>query len=260
MRELIVALPLWVIAAVMTLFFWAVTRAARELVLRSREAEAREALAEQANSLLTGVAATFAFFVGFAISISWGAVTASQTAVEQQATAVQQMAWELNNIRDPAQSAALMADLRNYAATVVAEDIRLLVRGDAAVLPSAAALDRFENALQAFAYGPTAPERQTAPLISAASTLSSSAAAVAAVANRALPRPLLGLLMVVGVLSSILMGITTVTYARPSLIFIWCLIPAVSVTTVLALAYPFALRSGITLAPMQTIAQQLATP
>lgn len=74
MRELIIGLPLPVVIVVAVLFFWAVTKAARKFVLRSRSVEEREALAEQSNHLLTGVAATFAFFVGFAISASWGAV------------------------------------------------------------------------------------------------------------------------------------------------------------------------------------------
>lgn len=259
MRELVVSLPLGVILAAMVLFFWLVTKAAREFVLRRRDVEAREALSEQANNLLTAVAATFAFFVGFAISASWGAVTAAQSAVEQQATAVHQMAWELNNITDRTQSAALLEKLKVYATAVADQDAAALRKGDTSHMPSAVPLDQFENALHAYAYGPNAAERQATPLISAASAVSTSGAAVEAVANRALPRPLIILLMVVGVLSSILMGISTVSYSRPSLIFIWCLIPAVSITTVVALAYPFALRSGVTLAPMRTVAEQLAS-
>lgn len=258
MRELVVALPLWAIIGVLVLFFWAVTKAAREFVLRRHTEEEREVLAEQANNLLTGVAATFAFFVGFAISASWGAVTTALTAVERQATAVHQMAWELNNIPDKTESAALMDKLRVYATVVANEDSESLVNGSTTQMPSAAALDEFENALHNYAYGPKAPERQAAPLVAAASEVSTAGAGVEAVANRALPRPLFILLMVVGVLSSVLMGISTVTYKRPSLIFIWCLIPAVSITTVVALAYPFAMRSGGTLAPMQTVATELA--
>lgn len=258
MRQLIVALPLWVIVGAMVLFFWLVTKAAREFVLRRRDEDARGALADQANNLLTAVAATFAFFVGFAISASWGAVTAAQTAVEQQATAVHQMAWELNNIPDAAQAAALRDKLKVYASSVANADDAFLISGDTSHMPSAVPFDEFENALHAYAYSPQVRDRQAGALISAASQVSTSGAAVEAVANRALPRPLFILLMVVGVLSSILMGISTVSYTRPSLIFIWCLIPAVSITTVVALAYPFAIRSGVTLAPMQMIAEQLA--
>lgn len=252
------SLPLVAIIATLVLFFWVVTKAAREYVLRRRDVGAREALADQAGSLVTAVAATFAFFVGFAISASWGAVTAAQSAVEQQATAVHQMDWELHNIADPAQSAALKAKLAAYASAVVGEDAGVLKRGDNTPMPSAGALDSFENDLRAYAFGPAVPEREAGTLVAAASALSSSSAAVAAVANRALPGPLITLLMVVGVLASILMGISTVSYDRPSLSFIWCLIPAMSIATVLALAYPFAVRSGVTLAPMQAVAEQLA--
>ena len=260
MRDLIVALPLWAIAALMTLFFWLVTTTARKAVLRRRDPEAREALAEQASNLLTGVAATFAFFVGFAISICWAAVTAAQNAVEQQATAVHQMAWELNNITDRTASAALLDKLRTFATTAATQDDDALRTGRAGTMPSAVPLDVFENALHAYAYAPGTPERQAAALTAAASTLSTSSAAVAVVANRALPRPLAGLLLVVGVLTSVLMGISTVIYSRPSLILVWCLIPAVSITTVLALAYPFATRSGGNLMPIRAVAEQLATP
>lgn len=252
--------PLIVIVIALVAFFWLVTKAAREFVLRRRDADAREALADQANKLLTAVAATFAFFVGFAISASWGAVTAAQTAVEQQAATVHQMAWELNNIPDRAVSAALRDKLRVYADTVVGEDARELRKGNLAVLPSAQPLDRFENDLLAYALGPTAPERQASTLLSSASALNNASATVSAVANRSLPNPLLTLLIIVGMLASILMGISTVSYDRPSLMFLWCLIPAVSIATVLALAYPFAIRSGVTLAPMQAVTQQLAAP
>lgn len=257
-RQIVAAVPLWAIVGTMVLFFWAVTKTARQFVLRRRDADSREALAEQANNLLTGVAATFAFFVGFAISASWGAVTTALTAVERQATAVSQMAWEINNIRDRAESAALMDKLSAYASAVADEDRAALVKGATTQLPSATALDRFETALHTYADGPMATDRQASALVAAASEVSSTGAGVAAVANRTLPRPLFVLLMVVGVLSSILMGISTVTYTRPSLIFIWCLIPAVSITTVIALAYPFAMRSGGTTAPMQAVAGQLA--
>ena len=83
-------------------------------------------------------------------------------------------------------------------------------------------------------------------LLTTASNLVSSAAAVSAVANRSLPRPLAALLFVVGVVVTVILGITTVTSGRSSTIFIyiWCLIPALSLTVVLALAFPFALRSG----------------
>ena len=125
-------------------------------------------------------------------------------------------------------------------------------------MPSAVPLDQFETALYAYLAKPGTPQWQVSTLVSAASNLNATAAGVAAVASRSLPRPLAGLLVTVGVLTSILMGISTVVYPRPSLILVWCLIPAVSIATVVALAYPFALRSGESLEPMRAVVAHLA--
>jgi len=251
-------MPSAAIAAMLLAVFGLVCFAARGLVLRRCDEEAREELADQAKSLLTGVAATFAFFVGFAISIGWGAVSAAQGAVEQQATAIQQMAWELRNMPDQSQSRSLLDKLTAYAQTAADQDPQLLAQGVTIGLPSAAPLEAFETAL--YSYTDKQPEdRATARMTTALTTLVSSSAAVASVANRALPQPLAALLFLVGVLVSAAMGISTVTYGRRSMIFVgvWCLVPALSLTVVLALAYPFALRTGLTVAPLRAVAQHL---
>lgn len=252
-------MPPIVTAAVLLIIFALVSTVARRLVLARCDTDTREELADQAKNLLTGVAATFAFFVGFAISLSWGAVNAAQTAVEQQSAAVQTMAWELRNIPDKATSAALLGKLRTYASTAADADAHFLARGQGNGLPSATALNDFEDSLNAYAYGPAGATRAAA-LVSAGSTLISSSAAVSAVANRALPQPLAALLMIVALLVTIVMGISTVNGGRSTMVFvyIWCLIPALSIAVVLALAYPFALRSGMTLAPIRAVAQSLA--
>lgn len=257
MRELLIALPLPVITAILFVFFAVVSLGARQVVLRRRDEEGREAASEQAKSLLTGVAATFAFFVGFAISVTWSAVTAGQVAVEQQAAALQRMGWEVNHIDDRPAASALMDKLKVYAKTAAEADPPLLARGNAASLPSIAPLNTLEDAVQDYISGPKVPSWQVSAMTSAASSLSSSSATVAAVANRAVPRPLVMLVLVVGVIASIIMGVTTVVYGRPTLIYVWCLIPALSITVVLALAYPFALRSEANLTPLRAVAQQL---
>lgn len=225
MRDLIISLPVGIIALLLLGGFAVVSFGARELVRRWCSDEDRQELAEQAQNVLTGVAATFAFFVGFAITVTWGAVTAAQGAVEQQATAVRQMARQVDNIADRDRSADLMNRLRVYATTVAADDANALSRGSTGALPSAAALNRFEDEVNAFAYGPTATERETAQLSEAGSTLGTSAA--------------------------------TVAYRRPYLIFVWCLIPAISIAVVAGLAFPFALRPGMPMAPMKAVAQEL---
>jgi len=39
----------------------------------------------------------------------------------------------------------------------------------------------------------------------------------------------------------------------------WCLIPALSITVVIAFAFPFAHRIGVNLAPLQAVAEHLAS-
>lgn len=245
-------------ALALLVIFGLVCFAARGLVMRRCDEETREELADQAKGLLTGLAATFAFFVGFAISISWGAVSAAQSAVEQQATAVSQMDWELRNIDDVAQSGALRDKLRTFVDVAVNQDTGFLADGVTFGLPSAVSLEGFETALNA--YTDKMPDSRAATrLTNAASALVSSSAAVASVANRVLPQPLAALIFIVAVLVSIAMGISTGTYGRRSMIFVgvWCLVPALSLTVVLAVAYPFAIRSGLPVAPMRAVAQHL---
>lgn len=258
MRSLLISLPPAVIALLLLVFFCAVCFAARGLLLRRCGEKTRDELADQARDALTGVAATFAFFVGFAISVSWGAVSAAQSAVEQQAAAIQQMAWELRNIPEAPAAELLLGKLQSYATTAAEQDVAFLARGVTTGLPSTVALEDFETALQGYLAGKS-DQPGTDALRSAASKVVSSASTVAAVASRALPHPLIILLFVVAILVSAVMGVSTVTYGRPSLIFVWvwCLIPALSLTVVLALAYPFALRTGLTTAPMRMAAQEL---
>lgn len=258
MRNLIIALPLPAVAAILLVVFCAVAVAARRAVAARCGDHARAELVEQANNLMTGISATFALFIGFAISICWGAVAAGQSAVEQHSAAVQTMAWELRNIPDKPASSALLDKLARYAQTAADEDVAFLARGEATGLPSGASLDDFENSVNAYAGGPGSARADS--LLRAASEVISSSAAVAAVASRGLPRPLAVLLLIVGILVTALMGVTTVTSSRSSMVFVyvWCLIPAMSLTVVWALAYPFALRSGITVAPLRAVAQHLA--
>ena len=251
-------MPLWLILAVLLVFFCVVILVSRRLVLRRCSDDTREDLVEQAKNLLTGLAATFAFFVGFAITVTWGAVATGQAAVEQQAASIQQMAWRLNNIGNQAESTALMDKLRTYATTAATADDPFLIRGDTTNLPSAVPLDRFEDALHVYAFGPGAAPQEVNSLVTAAATVGTNAATVAAVAKRTLPGVLAILLVVSGVLVALVMGIMTATSSRPILMYVWALVPALSITVVIALAFPFAHRIGVNLAPLQAVAENLA--
>jgi len=257
-RDLIIALPLWLILAVLLVFFCAVIVAARRLVLHRCSDDTCEDLVDQATNLLTGLAATFAFFVGFAITVTWGAVATGQAAVEQQAASIQQMAWRLNNIGDRAESAALMDKLRTYATTAATADDPFLIRGDTTNLPSAVPLDRFEDALHIYAFGSGAAPQEVNSLVTGAATVGTNAATVAAVAKRTLPGVLAILLVVSGILVALVMGIMTAGSSRPILMYVWALVPALSITVVIALAFPFAHRIGVSLAPLQAVAESIA--
>ena len=155
-------------------------------------------------------------------------------------------------------SAALREKLKLYATTAAYENGDDLARGDTSHLASAIPLDRFQDALHTYAFGPKAPKAEVSSLVSAAATLGSTSAAVSAVAQRTLPDLLAVLLLVTGVLVAGVMGVSTVNSRHSSLMLIWCVIPALSITVVIALAFPFASGIGVDLAPLQSVAQQLA--
>ena len=238
MRNLLIATPLGIICALLLVLFLGVSYSARVFIRRRCSDETCEELADQAGHLVTALAATFAFFVGLSITVTWGAVSAGQAAVEQQAAAIQQMAWKLNNIPDPDTSAALMAKLTAYAATAASEDDSFLVRADTANLPSLIPLDRFEDALHIYAFGPNAKPQEVSSLVTGAATIGTNSAMVSAVAQRCLPGLLAALLLISGALVAAVMGIRTVTSGMPVLFFVWCVIPALSITVVIALGIP----------------------
>ena len=81
---------------------------------------------------------------------------------------------------------------------------------------------------------------------------------VAATAQWSLPDLMFALLMITGVIAAIVVGIETAVSNRPILTFVWCVIPALSITVVIALAYPFAHSLGVNLAPLQAVAEDLS--
>ncbi|MDP4921763.1 MAG: hypothetical protein NWQ82_07340 [Solirubrobacteraceae bacterium] len=257
-RDLFISLPLWLIAVALFAFFLGVTSLVRVVVTKRCSEQSREGLADEATRLLTGLAATFAFFVGFAITVTWGAVAVGQAAVEQQSSAIQQMNWSINNIPDKEESAILREKLKLYATTAAYEDTDDLARGETGNLPSAIPLDRFQDALHTYAFGPKAPKAEVSSLVSAAATVGATAAAVSAVAHRTLPDLLAVLLLVTALLVAAVVGVSTVRSRHSVLLLVWCIIPALSITVVIALAFPFASGIGVDLAPLQTVAQQLA--
>jgi hypothetical protein len=259
-RDLIIAVPLWVIVAVLLIFFSAVIFAARRLTLRRLSNDTRRDFVDQANNpgYLDALAATFALFVGFAMTVTWGAVATGQDAVELHATSIQQMAWRLDNIGNRAEAAALMDKLSGYATAAATADDPFLIRGNTTNLPSTVLLDSFEDAVHRYAFGRSAAPQEVDSLVTGAETVSANAASVAAVAKRDLPGVVVILLMVCGVIVAVVLGIMTASSRLPVVMYLWAVVPALSITVVLALAFPFAHGTGVDLAPLQAVAEKLA--
>lgn len=257
MKELIITIPIGWITCSLFGVFCLIAIAARKIVRWQLSEEGCKELGEEASHLLTGLAATFAFFVGFAINVTWSAVTAGQSAVEQHASALKQMSWSINSLRDHAEAKVLMDQLRTYATVAAREDHHGLARAQTDHLPSLKPLDQFEQSVHDYASRQRDIDPEVSTLLTQASAVTGTAAQVAAVAQRNPPRILVALLMVSGAIVAGVMGVSTVTSRFPSLLVVWCLIPALSITVVIALLYPFARPIGVDLVPVDTVSQQL---
>jgi len=258
MRELLIDTPSWAIALVLFIFFAGVSLGCRAII-RKRCSEKRcEELSDESSRLLTGLAATFAFFIGFAVTVTWGAVATGQDAVENQAARAQQMSWNLNNIPNQSDADPILKDLQVYLATATDKDGYYLARGDTTNLPSMRPFDAFQDAVHKYAYSSTTPGPEVSGLVTAASNLTNASASVSAVAQRSLPLLLAILLLVTGTFIAIVMGISTTNTSRPLLLTAWCIIPALSITVIAALAFPFAGDISVDLSPIKAVAEQMA--
>ncbi|MDT7795093.1 MAG: hypothetical protein QOD59_4534, partial [Mycobacterium sp.] len=126
-------------------------------------------LEEHAGKLLGVFGATFAFLIGFAITITWSAVGAGQDAVDLQASSAQQLSWTAGEIQDKAGATEVNNNLRTYLQTVVSKDGPALADGDFSALPSADTFDTLQNSVHRVASGNTDPV--ASGMVSAAASL-----------------------------------------------------------------------------------------
>ena len=124
--------------------------------------ERRAQVEEHAGKLLSVFGATFAFLIGFAITITWSAVGAGQDAVDLQASSAQQLSWATSEIQDKAGADEVNGNLRDYLSTVVSKDGPALAAGEFAALPSAETFDTLQNSVHRVAYGGGTPTQRRA--------------------------------------------------------------------------------------------------
>lgn len=251
------SLPAWLLVAVLFLVFLGVAAGSRWLVRHVSSKERGEELAKLANTLISGVAAAFAFFIGVAITVTWGGVSAGQTAVESLAASSQQLAWATNNLSDRTEATALLTDLQVYLDTVVAQDPPYLAVGDTTSLPSAVPLDTLQDAVHAYAYAENTPSSESTALVSSAQALGSAQSTVSAIAQRSMPTLLAVLLVLVSILLATILGVATMAITRPSLVAVWCLVIAMSVTLVLVLDRPYGGGIAVNMSSITQVASQL---
>jgi hypothetical protein len=212
-------------------------------------------LEEHAGKLLGVFGATFAFLIGFAITITWSAVGAGQDAVDLQASSAQQLSWAAGEIQDKAGAAEVNNNLRTYLQTVVSKDGPALADGDFSALPSADTFDTLQNSVHKVASGNTDPV--ASGMVAAAASLTAAQSKVTAVAQRSLPTILLALIVLSGALLAATVGMSALTVKPPYLMYAWAFLAAVSVAVVLMIDFPFSGGVTVNLGPLSVAAASI---
>ena len=214
-------------------------------------------LEDFAGKLLGVFGATFAFLVGFAVTITWSAVNTGQDAVDLQASSAQQLSWAASAIQDQAGAAQVNGNLRNYLDTVVHKDGPAFADGNFSALPSAETFDTLQNSVHQVASGQGNTDPVASGMVSAAASLTAAQSKVTAVAQRSLPTILIALILLSGSLLAATVGISALTVKRPYLMYAWAFLAAVSVAVVLMMDFPFSGGVTVNLGPLSVAAASL---
>jgi len=235
-------------------FFAAISAGCRFALSRVASPERSAELEDYAGKLLSVFGATFAFLVGFAVTITWSAVSAGQDAVDLQASSAQQLSWATSEIQDKAGADEVNRNLRNYLNTVVDKDGPALAAGEFSALPSAESFDTLQNSVHKVAYGGKNTDPEANGMVSAAASLTAAQSKVTAVAQRALPPILIVLIVLSGTLLAVTVGLSALTVKPPYLMYAWAFLAAVSVAVVLMLDFPFSGGITVNLGPLSVAA------
>ena len=247
----------WLTIAIGFAFFAAVSGTCRYGLAGVASPERREQVEEHAGKLLSVLGATFAFLIGFAITITWSAVGAGQDAVDLQASSAQQLSWATSEIQDKAGADEVNRNLRNYLNTVVDKDGPALAAGEFSALPSAESFDTLQNSVHKVAYGGKNTDPEANGMVSAAASLTAAQSKVTAVAQRSLPTILIALILLSGSLLAATVGMSALTVKWPYLMYAWAFLGAVSVAVVLMMDFPFSGGVTVNLGPLSVAAGSL---
>lgn len=259
MQRLFHDLPWWLLIVVWFVFFAALSLVSRYAVRRVRPEDRRSELADYAAKTLGPIGATFAFLIGFAATMTWSAMNAGQEAVDAQATSAQQLAWATKSISDKAGAAQVIANLDSYLSVAVEQDPPFLARGDTTTLPSAGPFDTLQHSVHNVAYAKTATIPEANAMALAAAALTAAQAKVSAVAQRALPPLMTGLLIAAGGLLAVAMGASAAGVTRPYLMYGWAFVSAIALALVLTLDIPFSGAIKVNMEPLIQVSDALVS-
>lgn len=235
----IASLPTWAIVLICAAGFSAITFGTRRLMIHRTESDRQDELVVLATAMNGPTGTTLAFLIGFAVTITWGTMSAAQTSIDQVAASAQQISWLSENLADRSDAQLINDDLAGYLRTIATEDRAKLSSGDIVQLPSFNDLDKLERDVHRIGQAGSDVNPESGPLLSSASSLTGAQAELNAVARRQLPSVVLWLLVFTAALSAAVMGIVATKVKRPYLILGWAMVAAIGMSVVLSLYNPF---------------------
>lgn len=257
MLSWIATLPTWLIVIICGSAFSAVTFGTRAVVLRRTATKRQGELIDLATAMNGPTGTTLAFLIGFAVSITWGTMSAAQVSIEKVAASAQQVSWLTENLSDSSKTVVINEDLDRYLTTIVNNDRTNLADRNLVELPSFDSLNKLERDVRQTSKTGATVNPEFGPLLSAASSLTESQAELNALARRQLPSVVLWLLIFTAGLSAAVMGIVATKVRRPYLIFGWALVAAIGISVVLSLYNPFIGTVSVDFQPLTDAAARI---
>ncbi len=257
MIDAIATLPTWVTVLICAVGFSAVTFGTRYIVRRRCSESRQDELVSLAKAMNGPTGTTLAFLIGFAVTITWGTMSAAQDSIEKVAASAQQISWLSENLQDTADSRVINQDLSRYLTTIANEDRPKLASEDIVQLPSFDYLDKVEQDVHRIGVKGARVNPETSPLLTAAAALTGAQADLNALARRQLPPVVLWLLLFTAALSAAVMGIVAAKVRRPYLIIGWAMVAAIGISVVLSLYNPFAGTVSVDFQPLVDAASRV---
>jgi hypothetical protein len=192
------------------------------------------------------VAASLALLVGFAITITWGGVSAAQSATEAEAVAARQIGWSIvlntgetyANLPE-AEAQQALRDLVTLLEVTSQPNAQALVSTTTEHDPVDLALRAFQRSVRQLTYNAKVQPVQSGSIQSAADAVAAAEADTNAIAQRRLPALFIFLILITAVLLAALQGICLVSKPRPWAALAWAGVVALSITVVLQMDSPF---------------------